>query len=132
MKWVPKKIKIEKQILLNIFYKQLPEDIDDISEIMRLKKEFNRKYASKEYIAFLEYSDRTGDEGQLCDKEGGYILRKDGRPIYHWENNEDGFVRDENGEMIYYKDGTPVPNIIMPAVIEQMYEEELKEKGTAV
>ena len=32
MKWVPKKIKIEKQILLNNFYKQLPEDIDDISE----------------------------------------------------------------------------------------------------
>ena len=119
---IPRKLLAECEKLEKMFLDTISKDWpDDLSKAIR---DHNDKYGSAELKAFEQYLSRTGDEGELREKDGSYILDQDGYRKQDWKNSEDGFLRDSKGNQIYYKDGSPIPNIEMPDCIRKMYEEE--------
>jgi len=51
---------------------------------------------------------RSGDECQLLDKDGSYLIGENGYPIQDWDISSDKRIVDRNGNQIYYSDGTPI------------------------
>lgn len=57
---------------------------------------------------FYEFYNKIGDEGQLCDIAGGYVLNSNGDTVQEWQIDKDGYFTDVKGERLYYSDGIPV------------------------
>jgi len=54
------------------------------------------------------YSGRDGDEGQLRDKDGSFLISEQGYPIQGWEITSDHRIVDRNGKQLFYSDGEPI------------------------
>ena len=83
--------------------KQMEEDFD-----FNDMKSFVESHASEELKLWEKYSLFTGDEGQLRDKDGGFLLDKQGNWIQDWIADENGYLSDLNGNPILYSDGERV------------------------
>jgi hypothetical protein len=104
------------------FFGPPPNVAEDFSAIFKWLIE---EKGSEELKAFEQYSSRTGDEGELRDKDGSFICDEEVWPHQDWKNSKDGYLRDSKENRIFYKDGTPVPIIKMPELVRKMYEEEI-------
>ncbi|MBP3870363.1 MAG: hypothetical protein J6E46_05255 [Faecalicoccus sp.] len=129
MRWIPRKVEEEYKKIFDEVLKILPDDENQNCDFSKVFNEYLEKYGSTEAKAFNTYMNRVGDEGEICDIDGSCILDKNGHWIQDWECHKDGYLRDSEGNNIYYKDGSRVPNIIMPDVIRTLYIEELEEIG---
>lgn len=123
MKWIPEIVLAEREKLFKEAFDSTPDDCSG-DELIRAYHELIEQFGSPELKAFEVYSSRFGDEGELLEKDGSYLLSKKGTCIQDWYNTEDGFLRDKDGNKVFYKDGTPVPNIEMPEIIQRLYDEE--------
>ena len=128
MRWVPKKVEDEWEKLAALAF-EIVSDEDEEGAFGRALQEVTEKYGNPEVKAFNAYCDRLGDENQLRDKDRSYIENQDGHWIQEWGNSEDGFVRDKNGNRVYYRDGTPVPNVEWPEIIQRLHDEEYGPDG---
>ena len=54
------------------------------------------------------YNSRCGDEGELYDCDGTFLIGERGYPIQRWEISNDHRIVDETGEQIYYSNGEPI------------------------
>ena len=57
---------------------------------------------------FRQYRSRSGDENELADINGGYVLKSNGYPVQEWRISEDKRIVDENGDQLYYSNGQPI------------------------
>ena len=121
--WVPKKVEDEWERLLPIIF-EIRSDSDEEDAQKRTIDYVIEEYGSPEAKAFHAFCQRVGDENQVLEKDGSYLCDNSGAWIQEWSNFDDGFIRDRHGNMIYYKDGTPVPNIEWPEIIQRLSEEE--------
>lgn len=57
---------------------------------------------------FYRYRSRSGDENDLADINGGYVLEPNGYPVQEWQISKDKRIVDENGNQLYYSNGQPI------------------------
>ena len=97
-------------------------------EEKEIREEFDRflqEHASDELRAYLRYCDRVGDEGEIKDEEGNYILNEKGFRIQEWSESADGYVIDDRtGKILRDRKGNPVIYPVLDARVEKMYEDE--------
>ena len=70
--------------------------------------EFFNANASSLLKEFVEYASRKGDEGELRDVKGEFLLDKHGHTIQRWSIGSNKQIVDEGGNMLFYSDGAPV------------------------
>lgn len=72
---------------------------------------------------YMDYSSFSGDEGQLIDKNGGFMRDENGYPIQGWIVDEDRFCYDRyTGRQLFYSDGTPVIQPEMPPELKPYFQ----------
>ena len=67
------------------FFGPPPNVAEDFSAIFKWLIE---EKGSEELKAFEQYSSRTGDEGELRDKDGSFICDEEGWPHQDWKNSK--------------------------------------------
>lgn len=66
--------------------------------------DYVQEHRSPLLAEFCEYySGRDGDEGQLRDKDGSFLISEQGYPIQGWEITSDHRIIDRNGKQQYGK-----------------------------
>ena len=57
---------------------------------------------------YIYYNSRCGDECELYDCDGTFLIGQSGYPIQRWDISDDHRIVDEAGEQIYYSNGKPI------------------------
>ncbi|MBR5546918.1 MAG: hypothetical protein IKU70_08035 [Clostridia bacterium] len=57
---------------------------------------------------YVYYNSRCGDESELYDYDGTYLIGESGYPIQRWDISDDHRIVDETGKQIYYSNGEPI------------------------
>ena len=82
--------------------------------------------ASEELKLFWEYGKWIGDEGQLCDGKGNYLLTDPEDRwswIQEWDVSEDGYCLFKGTQnVILNTDGTPIKNPVLDKRVSDLYE----------
>jgi len=80
-----------------------------LEEDHRKMQAYIRAHMSPLMIEFYGfYCSRHGDEGELYDKDGRFLIAKNGYPIQDWEISPDHRIVDASGNQLYYSDGEPI------------------------
>ena len=48
----------------------------------------------------MEYDRFCGDEGELCEKDGSFMIGEGGYSIQGWTVDDQGFCYDRNGKQL--------------------------------
>lgn len=107
-RFIPENILEEGMKLLDEYMsqfteEQMEEDFDDDDF-----HSFIDSHSSEEYKLWRKYESFTGDEGELLEKDGSFIIGKDGYAIQKWTVDDEGYLYDMQGNPIFYSDGERV------------------------
>lgn len=104
-RYIPPTIEDEYDRLLPLYFgRDTGSDIFDDDDF----NQWWNENSSDEMKAWERFKSFCGDEGELCDKDGSYLLNKEGEYITEWDVDQNGFLIDKDGEFILYSDGTRV------------------------
>ena len=109
--------------LVHDYYARFSEEEmqDDFDE-----EDFNHwidAHASPILKSYMEYDHFCGDEGELCEKDGSFMIDEDGYRIQDWTVDDQGHCYGRNGKQLFYSDGSPVIEPEMPSELKSYFED---------
>ena len=122
-KYVPEAFREEMERLVHDYFARFSKDEmnDDFDEA-----DFNRwidAHANPILKIYIEYDRFCGDEGELCEKDGSFMIGEDGYRIQGWTVDDQGFCYDRNEKQLFYSDGSPVIEPEMPPELKPFFED---------
>ena len=122
----------EEQNLLNQFYSQLSEEEmeremseEEVENHRNAIDQWIKENGSEELNLYNEFRKWYGDEGQLCDGKGNYILQNDSPRsfIQDWDVNEEGYcIYEGTDTLVLNTDGTPIKDPVLDQRVVRLYE----------
>jgi len=104
--------------LFDQYYEEFPEakvaGVDEESIEILWKKHAKQQeirmleHASTLLKEWYSYRARSGDECELYDYDGSFLMNERGYPVQEWHISENHRIVDENENQIYYSNGKPI------------------------
>ena len=122
-KYVPEVFQEEMMRLVHDYYARFSEEEmqDDFDE-----EDFNHwidAHASPILKSYMEYDHFCGDEGELFEKDGSFMIDEDGYRIQDWTVDDQGHCYGRNGKQLFCSDGSPVIEPEMPSELKSYFED---------
>ena len=110
-----------ERLVHDYFFRFSEEEMNDDFD----EEDYNRwidAHASPILKIYMEYDRFCGDEGELCEKDGSFMMGEDGQRVQDWTIDDRGFCYDRNGKQLFYSDGSPVIKPEMPPELKPYFE----------